>query len=214
MSNEKLSDNWISRLNELESLPGETSFNRSAAWQRLHQRLEEKKEDKKAMWYWLAAACLLAIVSIPFLQRDKPDVPAQLPRTGQVAAPAQQVPAVARMKQAAIDTIRPQRLPRKIDQVYVTADPPVIIPDDTTHMPDIANAVAYTDTPSAATTATAPVPQKMRVVHINEIGGDVAGNAYVYPEHKQFKIAVSGPAGFASQVVSDKTSNTANAPKN
>jgi len=54
----------------------------------------------------------------------------------------------------------------------------------------------------------------MRVVHINDVGGDVIGNAYVYPEHKQFKISLSGPAGFASQIVADKTDKTASSPKN
>jgi hypothetical protein len=57
---------WKSKLEELESLPGET-FSREAAWEKLHERMQGKPRNKKIVWYWAAAACLLLALIIPWL---------------------------------------------------------------------------------------------------------------------------------------------------
>jgi hypothetical protein len=57
---------WKSKLEELESLPGET-FNKDAAWEKLHERMQGKHRNKKALWYWSAAACLLSAIMISWL---------------------------------------------------------------------------------------------------------------------------------------------------
>jgi len=57
---------WKSKLEELESLLGET-FNKDAAWEKLHERMQGKHRNKKALWYWSAAACLLSAIMISWL---------------------------------------------------------------------------------------------------------------------------------------------------
>ncbi|MEO8762914.1 MAG: hypothetical protein ABI416_01445 [Ginsengibacter sp.] len=68
MLNEKASDdpNWINKLADLEGLPNE-SFNKDEVWMKLHERMLEKSRDKKAIWYWAAAACLLVVLIVPWL---------------------------------------------------------------------------------------------------------------------------------------------------
>src|SRR5450755_2342791 len=57
---------WKNKLEEMESLPDET-FNKEAAWEKLHQRMQGKPLNKRAVWYWAAAACLLLALLIPLL---------------------------------------------------------------------------------------------------------------------------------------------------
>lgn len=89
----------------------------------------------------------------------------------------------------------------------------IIIKDVAMIQPPVESTAVNNDTPLVTTTATVNTnTRKMRVVHINDVGGDVIGNTYINPDHKQFRVAVGGRAGFASQIVSDKSSN--NIPKN
>ncbi len=73
MSNENRNsiDNWKSNLDELSSLPGEEIFNKSVSWGNLHQRLGGKKSNKKSIWYWMAAACFLLALMLPFINLNK-----------------------------------------------------------------------------------------------------------------------------------------------
>lgn len=219
MSNEKHSDNWIGKLEELESLPGEASFNKAAAWDRLHQRMDGKKTKKRGIWYWAAACLFLAVIALLLLVEE---------RKAHFPPPASYVenPDKNKMQEVAAD-ITETTVAVKSPPVSVPGDSPVrrkplpvkekkpaIISDVATILPPVIKAIPHPDTMLAETSAVAAVPKKMRVVHINDVGGDVIGNAYVYPEHKQFKIGLSGPAGFASQIVADKTQKTTLSPKN
>lgn len=60
---------WKCRLAELESLSGETSFDKKTSWNRLHTRMQDKPVSKKRYWYWAAAACILAVLILPFTQQ-------------------------------------------------------------------------------------------------------------------------------------------------
>ena len=59
MINEKPNNNsnWINKLDELENIRG-AGFNKEASWNKLHERLHSKSVKRRAVWYWLAAACL------------------------------------------------------------------------------------------------------------------------------------------------------------
>ena len=57
---------WKNKLEDVEALPGET-FNKEAAWEKLHNRLQKKPGNKKVLWYWAAAACLLLALIIPWI---------------------------------------------------------------------------------------------------------------------------------------------------
>ncbi len=210
MSNEKRSDSWIDKLDRLEGLPGEAPFDKMAAWDRLHLRLDEKRDKKRTIWYW-AAACLFIgcmVVVLP-KQGHKDNVSSPVSRVAikDSNVQAEQVIVSNRV------TSMPADVPARKRTASSTEKRVAVTPDVAAIMPPVINVIPHTDTIQEETATVAAAPRKMRVVHINEVGGDVIGNAYVYPEHKQFKIAISGPAGFASQVVADKTSKTLS-PKN
>jgi hypothetical protein len=211
MSNEKRSDSWIDKLDGLEALPGEAPFDKMAAWDSLRHRLNEKKGKKRTVWYWAAACLFFACIVVVLPKRvHKVEAPPAVSRI-QIKDPnvkSEQVIVKRPVTTMPEDTpARKKQVPEKVKRFAIISDVAAILPPVIEAMPN-------TDTIQAATATVAAAPRKMRVVHINEVGGDVIGNAYVYPEHKQFKIAISGPAGFASQVVADKTSKTVLSPKN
>ncbi len=216
MSNEKHSDSWIGKLDELESLPGETPFNKAAAWDRLHQRMDGKKTKKRVIWYWAAACLFLAAIALLFLEQERKAPPASYvekpdkKKVREVVGDVRETPVIVKTPVVPV----PGDSPARKKPLPVKDRNPIIISDVATILPPIIKAIPQSDTMLAETTAVAAAPKRMRVVHINDVGGDVIGNAYVYPEHKQFKISLSGPAGFASQIVADKTDKTASSPKN
>jgi len=57
---------WRNKLEDLEQLSGET-FNKEAAWDKLHDLLQGRKGNSKRHWYWMAAACLLIASAITWL---------------------------------------------------------------------------------------------------------------------------------------------------
>src|SRR5438477_3166538 len=61
---------WRNKLAGLECLPCET-FNENIAWDKLHGRLQGKRHNKKFLWYWVAAACLLFVLMIALLNYHK-----------------------------------------------------------------------------------------------------------------------------------------------
>ena len=73
MSDEKPNKDfhWRNKLEELDSFPGET-FNKEAAWEKLHGRIQEESRKKNTVWYWAAAACVtLAVLSPWFFANEK-----------------------------------------------------------------------------------------------------------------------------------------------
>ncbi len=73
MSNENQNNShtWKSKLEELESLPGETMPDKNAAWEKIHARLDGKTSERKPVWYWIAAASVLFLFMIPFFISNK-----------------------------------------------------------------------------------------------------------------------------------------------
>jgi len=215
MSNEKHNEHWISRLNKLEELPGEMPLNKAASWERLQQRQEVKAPRKRSFWYWMAAAGVLLLCVVPFVRKQQPDivvVPSvvmEQPAPPQATLQTQDV----EVKQAYVADKKQgvSQQKKKTDTMTATT---LIVPVAVADQPTIINPVSNTDTASGQQVAVAETPRKMRVVHINDVGGDPGGGTRVSPEHKQFKIALSGPAGFASQVVDSKPSGTDRSPKN
>src|SRR5215831_1898207 len=71
MSNEDPGKNmhWQDKLEGMDHLPGE-GFNKNSSWNKLHERLQDKKK-KTPLWYWAAAACLLCALMIAWLMNDK-----------------------------------------------------------------------------------------------------------------------------------------------
>lgn len=208
MSNEKRSDSWIDELDGLAGLPGEAPFDRTVVWDRLHQRLNEKKGKKRGIWYWAAACLFLAVIVLVLLKQEQ-KVHVQSP-----VLDVKETPVIVKHPAVPIPVTEPGDTPVIKKPALVKIKKSTAIADVTVILPPVIKIIPHTDTVQAETAVAAAAPRKIRVVHINEVGGDVIGNAYVYPEHKQFKIGISGPAGFASQVIADKTSKTILPPKN
>ncbi len=72
MLNENPNDfHWKNKLDDADALSGETLADKNAAWEKLHSRLRQKPRRIRAVWYWVAAACLLLAVVIPFIAVNK-----------------------------------------------------------------------------------------------------------------------------------------------
>ncbi|MFT3934647.1 MAG: hypothetical protein QM726_13570 [Chitinophagaceae bacterium] len=56
---------WQEKLHSLNELPGEGKPDTNAAWEKLQQRLQPKSR-RKGGWFWLAAACILLTLMIPW----------------------------------------------------------------------------------------------------------------------------------------------------
>jgi len=72
MSKENLNNisNWKAKLDALDNLSGDTTYDKNDAWEKLHARLGGKTESKKSMWYWVAAACIFFALLIPLFYSD------------------------------------------------------------------------------------------------------------------------------------------------
>ncbi len=72
MSNENHNNfaGWKIKLEELNHLPGQSSMDSNAGWEKLHARIGRKKHNKKIIWYWTAAACSLIAILIPVLYHN------------------------------------------------------------------------------------------------------------------------------------------------
>ncbi len=71
--NQNNTSNWRSKLDELESLPGEAILDKNASWEKLHEKLKGGKSNRKATWYWVAAASVLVVLMISLLNLIKED---------------------------------------------------------------------------------------------------------------------------------------------
>lgn len=63
--------NWKSRLEDTGGLPHEMLADKTAAWEKLHNRLAPKPRRKRVIWYWAAAACIFITMTIPLLTANK-----------------------------------------------------------------------------------------------------------------------------------------------
>lgn len=85
---EKFQDNstsWADRLESLEQVPGETAFDRSAAWQQLQARLDRTPAGKRRFPYWMVAAALILVALGFYWWPEKKTVPGNIPETPVVA---------------------------------------------------------------------------------------------------------------------------------
>lgn len=85
---------WRSKLEALDNLPGETIINKNASWEKLHDRLREKRSSKKIIWYWSAAACLLLVLMVPLINLIKKDHEPVKTETAQKQAGMKSSPAI------------------------------------------------------------------------------------------------------------------------
>lgn len=187
MSNENSNNDfhWKGKLEGLESLPGET-FNKEGAWNRLHERMQEKNSKKKAIWYWAAAACLvIALLTSWFLSMK--DEPALVKNNSakEKGQPAISQDVITNMKDSIV-SISPTSVKRKIDANSIENTNKIFAP--VSHKTPVVENIAIKKnkeefiTPEINNNSSAPVDaqmniiavipakKKLRVVHINELG--------------------------------------------
>jgi hypothetical protein len=177
--------NWKNKLDGLECLPGEEATDKDALWDKLDAR-RGKRNNKKALWYWMAAACLLFILLIPFFHKEKN----QSINNGIV------------QKQPVQSTSRPSQVIIKEEPKTLTVLEPakrestdfisnkvhnrsLLIPETNRKLLQVAGTVSIQATLTPGTTdliaagnsisvvTQIPAKKKLKVVHINELGDDV-----------------------------------------
>lgn len=179
MSQEKLSNqSFRSRLADLDNLPGEDLQDKDAAWSRLHDRLREKPRRIKPLWYWAAAALIIAC-SLPFIITNrKPEGIVKEDAVKKIQQPveadksrSEEMPTVistpGKAEQKPIKIINENNHVQikdtgKNDNNTAAVVPPVVIPQQEI-IPQLA-----AENIQIATTAL-PVKKKLRVVSINEL---------------------------------------------
>ena len=194
MSNENHNSiqNWKSKLEELESLPGETMPDKNAAWEKIHARLEGRRPARKPVWYWPAAASVLLLLTLTiFISNKKSE---QLPDTAskriqpatKQKLPEENVPAKTENHHKDLFTAASPAPPKKsrpviFDKQNETAEKNMAASSkDEVRLHDSVNAqhqtaetihnyLSATDTASR-TASVMPVKKRLPVVQINELG--------------------------------------------
>lgn len=181
--------NWKSRLEEVSSLPDLLLADKNASWEKLHGRLHVKPRRIKPWWYWVAAACLLGAITIPFLTAHKKQealvknepTKTVLKKTGVAASDVKEIVPVAviagpvEKKQIATPASLPGSVENKedkikddrliaatgLDEPTITQQDPIVLPQPVLEAIAVSNPII------------APAPRKLKVIHINELGTPV-----------------------------------------
>lgn len=179
---------WKSKLEDLESLPGE-KFNKDAAWDKLHMRMQGKRCNKKAVWYWAAAACLLFAILTPwFLSKNNENTLVKNNQEQQKiqSLPSGLVPTNREDSIAFIQTIpaennSPVNFVENPKKIFIPASHKALAAENVAIKKDkedflepviIKEAAAPVDT-QISIVIIVPEKKKLRVVHINELGEPV-----------------------------------------
>lgn len=165
-------------LDELTNLPGETTADKTALWQRLESRLQKKPQQTKVVWYW-AAACLLICTTIPFLFRSNSD---KIPETAIVSNNSTSKSAISQPnKTVASESIKlntteikllpvvgnSQPLRNKIQVIKTKQDP--FVSNAPLPLDLIVQDNSLTEIDTLAKTLAITAKKKISVVHINEL---------------------------------------------
>ncbi len=181
--NQNNSTGWKTKLDSLNDVCDDT-FDRSAAWDKLHHRLTKKPVRKKFGWYWAAAAFLLLIAAIGLLinndrqpplvrQTTQPLMPVPARKQGTVKQP---VSIIKIIPPVPVESKTP--LAKKADQTNKQKSNHEVLPGTVIienlvvtndNLPMAPPPLAIIDSVPVANVNTTKVKQTYRVVHINEI---------------------------------------------
>jgi hypothetical protein len=181
--------NWKSRLEEVSCLPDQLLTDKNASWEKLHSRLHAKPRRIKPLWYWVAAACLLVAITIPFLtahknpealvknEPDKNTLKKPFIATSDVKeiAPVAVIVEPVEKKQIATPASLPGSVKNKedkikndrtiaakgLDELIIKEQAPIVL------------AQPVVETIAISKPIIAASPKKLKVVHINELGTPV-----------------------------------------
>jgi hypothetical protein len=174
---------WKSKLEGLESLPGEALPDRNASWEKLYRRIETKNHSGRALWYRLAAAVLVLALLVPLFFTHTNTRPVTRPHANSGNTP----PVYAA---APKDSVNPVKVPQRVSSGNAVAATsrtviarrkrsPATVPsalhayDTGTVSPAVVENGRLSDSSPDAANAIAAVPhiaKKLQVVHVNELG--------------------------------------------
>lgn len=142
---------WKNRLDDLEATPGD------AAWSKLYSKLENKPRSNKAVWWYVAAACVAFIFVLLFVFKNDQPAPNDLVRdTPKTDLKITLILPPSIVKEKALAKKKVHLTVKKEQNIPIQITEPVIVPQENGPLTAIEVPVA------------AP-KKKLRVVHINEL---------------------------------------------
>ena len=217
MSNENLNDfHWKNKLEDVSNLSGETLTDKNAAWEKLHSRLRQKPRRIRAVWYYAAAACLLAIL-IPLMTANKKQDSLVKNSPAQIQPKKVTVHEILPSKENAVVDISSSLIKNKktINQAIQTSNRKspannIVKKEETVSAnfndqkymqqePAISSPPVI-DSPVETTLAVSPLKKKLKVVHINELGdpGEETLNIARYYERRSFQLKIINQEVYSS----------------
>jgi hypothetical protein len=176
---------WKNKLDELDYLPDEPLRDKAASWEKLHNRLRKKPVSRKAIWYWLAAACVLIIAGVLLIipnqdhdqiaEKENLSIPEQ-PKNKSVTAKEEKaliisekpIPGAIKKPTVIASAKKKDHSVLKITMIKGNAAEDSVATKQS--LPEvIVHSNQAQDTLNTKAVTTAAAPKKLRVVHINEI---------------------------------------------
>ncbi len=221
MPNENLNDfHWKNKLEDVENLSGEILTDKNASWEKLHSRLRQKPHGIKSAWYWAAAACLLFILIIPLLTANKRQGNLVKNNPGKTLSEKGSAPVISPLKEKAVVIISPAATgKRKIIKQAIHANQRIskandivkkeqILSPDVTRLKDIqsvnAASPAVIDSVFKTSLAIKSSNKKLKVIHINELGGTLEESATIvrYYERHSLQLKLINTPVYTSAALS------------
>ena len=177
---------WKNKLDDPADLPGFVLQDKNTTWEKLHSRLKEKPRRIGHAWYWAAAACILFVCVIPlFTATDQQVATVKDNNVQNVLAETETQPSLP----VKVETIVPVEFPRhqivvnrlplqpaaekNARQVNPTNKKQTMLPPVEEKFVAAAEIEMNPIENNSTETVVAipkPVKQKLKVVHINELG--------------------------------------------
>ena len=214
--NQNKFEDWKSKLDNLDSLPGEIMPDKNEAWEKLYARLGGKKRKQKSIWYWAAAACILFALMIPpfFLKNKNRQISNTQTQINNTESDSHLIKnstkkaidekdstqifhsSIVINNQVKTEAVSPKKIRKNIYEKQMN---PLRLPDMVSTQNILleakSNSLSPMDTFSSIATSN-PVKKKLKVVHINELGDPVEtlpGIVRNTDKHSfEFKIADQG----------------------
>ena len=181
MSNENHNNSyWKNKLEDENALSAEILPNKNIAWEKLHNRLQEKPGRKKFLWYWIAAASLLPaiVISLTFLLKNENSVVKN--NVSKSSFPNPELKQIQRLESTAVTAVSVTDITKQKTQKIKTKSINNITivsagkehSDTTIQITDnkIISPFPVADSSNTTNIAKAQPKKKLKVVHINELG--------------------------------------------
>jgi hypothetical protein len=169
---------WRSKLDVLDGLEGEI-YNKAGGWDKLHERLKEKRLRTKAIWYWAAAALLVAFLTTWLLGINNKEIHMSKNNTGSKRSGVSATPIPSADSHVISQPIPIAKQPLAKSKVANSKQDAILLSRITTldsitlaahaiNHPSTQNSTS--DQPDTAAIAlVVPLKKKLRIVHFNEL---------------------------------------------